>query len=109
MEHRVKILPCRKKQVEGRKAKNKKPIILENRILDLVCRINFSHHNEVGLTIPKPKFNARIKHFLWKDYSVLFSAEFSVMTSEDDVFIFYLTKSIFFHLLRRCLQKGENN
>jgi hypothetical protein len=39
----------------------------------------------------------------------LFSAEFSVITSEDDVFIFYLTKFIFIHgdVIRGIGEKGE--
>jgi len=75
----------------------------------------------------------RIYSYCW----VLFSAEFSIITSKNDVFVFYLTESIFFHgdviqdigekglhifdassdvssdllnlLLKLCLQKGENH
>ena len=45
-----------------------------------------------------------IRSYCW----VLFSAEFSIITSEDDVFIFYLTKSIFFHgdVIRGIGEKG---
>jgi hypothetical protein len=99
--------------------------------------LNFTHHSEVGFNIPKTEIYARTKHFLRKNSWVLFSAEFSIITSEDDVFIFYLTESIFFHwdvirdigekglhvfdasvdvsfdlfnlLLKLCLQKGENH
>jgi len=37
------------------------------------------------------------------------SAEFSISTSEDDTFIFYLTESIFFHgdVIRDIGEKGE--
>ena len=39
----------------------------------------------------------------------LFSAEFSIITSGDDVLIFYLTESIFFHgdVIRDIAEKGE--
>jgi hypothetical protein len=39
----------------------------------------------------------------------LFSADFFIITSGDDVLIFYLTKSIFFHgeVIRDIGEKGE--
>lgn len=100
MEHRVRILPCRKKQVRGRKAKHKPQSSLGIGFL-------------VGLPefyppIPKTKNYARIKHFLWKDCWVLFSADFSIITSGGDVLIFYFLKPIFFHgdVVRDINEKG---
>jgi hypothetical protein len=77
----------------------------------LVYWTNFTHHNEVGFNIPKTRNYARIKHFLChgkgrgqraerRAHSVQHhsnSADLSIITSGDDVPIFYLTKSIFFY------------
>jgi len=56
---------------------------------------------EVSLNISKTENYARIKHFLRLDDSfedrILFSAEFSIITSENDVFIGYI-----------CLFLGQN-
>ena len=64
---------------------------------------------EGSLNISKTTNYARIKHFLCqKDYWLLFPAEFSVIASEDDVSIFYLTKSTFFpgDVIRDIGEKG---
>jgi hypothetical protein len=74
----------------------------------LVYWTNFTYPNEVGLNIPKTKNYARIKHVLRRDRWVSFSAGLSTITSEDDVFIFYLTEWIFFRgdVIRDIGEKG---
>jgi hypothetical protein len=71
--------------------------------------MNFPHPDCSWSKYTKSRELCKDKAFLMEGLLFLFSAEFSIITSEDDVFIFYLTKLIFIHgdVIRDIGEKGE--
>jgi hypothetical protein len=71
--------------------------------------MNFPHPSCSWSKYTKSRELYKDKAFLTEGLLFLFSTEFSVVAPEDNMFIFYLTESIFFHgdVIRDIGEKGE--